>query len=44
LPSGFLTNILYALHFAPMRATCPTYVILLDLIILIIFFIWKFCG
>jgi hypothetical protein len=28
----FQTNILYAFHISPMDATCPTYLILLDLI------------
>jgi hypothetical protein len=36
-PSGFPTNILYAFHFSHIRATCPSYLIFLDLIILIIF-------
>jgi hypothetical protein len=34
-PSGFPTKILYGLHFAPMRATCPAH--LFGLIRLIIF-------
>jgi hypothetical protein len=34
-PSGFPTNILYAVP-AAIHATCPTHLILLDLIILII--------
>jgi hypothetical protein len=36
-PSGFPTNIIYALFFAAIRATYPAHLILLDLIILIIF-------
>jgi hypothetical protein len=40
LPSGlfpdFPVSILYAFLFSPIRATCPAYVILLHLIILII--------
>jgi hypothetical protein len=36
-PFGFLTNILYAFLCSPIRAVCPAYLILLDLIILIIF-------
>jgi hypothetical protein len=35
LPFGFTTKILYE-FFSPMRATCPAYITLLDLIILII--------
>jgi hypothetical protein len=37
LPSGFTTKILYAFIISPMRATSPTYLIILDLISLIIF-------
>jgi hypothetical protein len=36
-PSGFPTNILYALLFSPIRATCHAYPIHFDLIILIMF-------
>jgi hypothetical protein len=35
-PYSFLTNILYAFRFSPIRATCPEYLILLYFIILII--------
>jgi hypothetical protein len=35
-PSGFLTNNLYTLFFSPIRSTCPTHLILLYFIILII--------
>jgi hypothetical protein len=38
-PSGFPTKILYAFLFWPICATCPTHIILLDLIIL--FIIWR---
>jgi hypothetical protein len=36
-PSGFLTKSLYALLISPLRATCPSRFILLDMITLIIF-------
>jgi hypothetical protein len=36
LPSGYPTNVLYAFLLVRIRATCPAYLILLDLIILII--------
>jgi hypothetical protein len=36
LPSGFPINILYVFLLSPIRATCPTHLVLLGLIILII--------
>jgi len=36
-PSGFTTKILYAFLISPIRVTCPTHVIPLGLITLIIF-------
>jgi hypothetical protein len=35
-PSGFPTNNLYTFLFSPIRATCPTHLIFLHFIILII--------
>jgi hypothetical protein len=32
VPSGFPTKILYEFYNSPVRATCPAYLILLDLI------------
>jgi hypothetical protein len=36
LPSGFPTNILYAFLFSPIRPTCPAYLVLLDIVLIIL--------
>jgi hypothetical protein len=45
-PSGFPTNSLYAFLVSPFRATIPVYLIMIDLIIIIMFFeeykLWRY--
>jgi len=42
VPSGYPAEAVYELLMSPMRATCPTYLILLDLITLIFGKQYKF--